>query len=52
MPIAVTIFGVAKRTAPGNLPYGFFRFVRGPDDLSPARVAIECSEGTVYADCR
>jgi hypothetical protein len=32
VPTAVTIFGVAKRTAPAVLCYAFFRLVRGPGD--------------------
>jgi len=32
MPIAVTVFGVAKRGAPSIFCYAFFRDVRGPGD--------------------
>lgn len=45
MPIAVTIFGVAKRAAPAMLSYAFCRFVRGPGDYPapalPASVQID-----------
>ena len=46
MPIAVTIFGVAKRTAPAILCYAFFRLVRGPDDYpAPALPASAQMDG-------
>ena len=35
MPIAVTVFGVAKRAAPAILCYAFSRFVRGPGNYPP-----------------
>ncbi|HKN73407.1 MAG TPA: VPA1262 family N-terminal domain-containing protein [Terriglobales bacterium] len=46
VPIAVTIFGVAKRTAPAILCYAFFRLVRGPGDYpGPALPASAQMDG-------